>query len=45
MRMVIKENFGKDMVDSLLEDIKESYNDLESKNEEIHKNENPSLLY
>jgi glutamate decarboxylase len=45
MRMVIKENFGKDMVDSLLEDIKESYNNLESKKEEIHKNETPSLLY
>jgi glutamate decarboxylase len=47
MRMVIKENFGRDMVDSLLNDIKESYNNLESKEkEEIHKvKENPSLLY
>ena len=47
MRMVIKENFGRDMVDSLLNDIKESYNNLESEEkEEIHKvKENPSLLY
>ncbi len=47
MRMVIKENFGRDMVNSLLNDIKESYNNLESEEkEEIHKvKENPSLLY
>ena len=47
MRIVIKENFGRDMIESLLGDIKESYNHLESEEkEEINKvNGNPSLLY
>ncbi len=47
MRMVIKENFGRDMVECLLNDIMESYNNLESAEEtEINKvRKNPSLLY
>jgi glutamate decarboxylase len=47
MRMVIKENFGRDMVERLLADIMEEYKNLESgEKEEIHKvKENPSLLY
>ncbi len=47
LRMVIKENFGRDMVECLLEDIMEEYKSLESdEKEEIHKlKENPSLLY
>ncbi len=47
LRMVIKENFGRDMVECLLNDIMEEYKKLESEEkEEIQKvKENPSLLY
>jgi glutamate decarboxylase len=47
LRIVIKENFGRDMVECLLEDIMEEYKNLESvEKEEIQKvRENPSLLY
>lgn len=47
LRMVIKENFGRDMVECLIADIMEEYKNLESdEKEEIHKlKENPSLLY
>jgi glutamate decarboxylase len=47
LRIVIKENFGRDMVECLLADIMEEYKNLESdEKEEIHKlKENPSLLY
>jgi len=47
MRMVIKENFGRDMVDSLLNDIKEEYKNLETEEKkENHKvKKTPSLLY
>ena len=45
--MVIKENFGRDMVECLIADIMEEYKNLESdEKEEIHKlKENLSLLY
>jgi glutamate decarboxylase len=46
LRMVIKENFGRDMVDSLLDDLLEAYDSLEKKGIEIEKDrENPTLLY
>ena len=47
LRMVIKENFGRDMVECLIADIMEEYKNLESdEKEEIHKlKENLSLLY
>ncbi len=46
LRMVIKENFGRDMVDSLLDDLMEAYDFLEKKEIEIEKDrENPTLLY
>lgn len=48
MRMVIKENFGRDMVDMLFKDIMYTYERLEKlaiKEEEIRERENPSLLY
>lgn len=44
LRMVIKENFGKDMVESFLDDIKKSCKSLESREKKVKK-ENPSLLY
>jgi glutamate decarboxylase len=48
MRMVIKENFGRDMVDTLLEDIKEAYNKLEEADIEkksLKLEDQHSLLY
>jgi len=48
MRMVIKENFGRDMVDMFLNDLMKAYNSLEKadiKKKEISDHENPSLLY
>jgi glutamate decarboxylase len=44
MRMVIKENFGRDMVEILLKDIIEAYHALEQTEEEKER-ENPTLLY
>jgi glutamate decarboxylase len=44
MRMVIKENFGRDMVEMLLDDIIEAYNVLD-KSEAEKERENPTLLY
>ncbi len=47
LRMVVKENFGRDMVDSLLEDLMEAYESLE-KVETVKSQkdrENPTLLY
>lgn len=44
LRMVIKENFGRDMVECFLEDLTESYKSLESREKEIER-ENLSLLY
>lgn len=45
LRMVIKENFGRDMFDSLLDDLMEAYESLEKKGIEIENRENPTLLY
>ncbi|MDP3623408.1 MAG: glutamate decarboxylase, partial [Methanobacteriaceae archaeon] len=46
LRMVIKENFGRDMVDSLLDDIMEAYEYFEKQKISNHKErENPTLLY
>ena len=48
MRMVVKENFGRDMVDTLLEDIKEAYNKLEEADVEkksLKTEDQHSLLY
>lgn len=48
MRMVIKENFGRDMVDMLLADLMGAYHNLEQSEEkkETEKDrENPTLLY
>jgi glutamate decarboxylase len=46
LRMVIKENFGRDMVDSLLDDIMEAYEYLEKQKTKNHEErENPTLLY
>lgn len=47
LRMVVKENFGRDMVDSLLDDLMEAYGFLE-KIESVKtqkERENPTLLY
>ena len=47
LRMVIKENFGRDMIDSLLDDIMEAYESLDkTKSFKTQKDrENPTLLY
>lgn len=48
MRMVIKENFGREMVDMLLDDLVESYQKLEKEDTDkknLKTEENPSLLY
>ncbi len=48
MRMVIKENFGREMVDMLLDDLIESYHKLEKEGTDkksLKTGENPSLLY
>ncbi len=48
MRMVIKENFGRDMVDMLLGDLMDAYHDLEQsgqKKETEKERENLTLLY
>jgi glutamate decarboxylase len=44
LRMVIKENFGRDMVEIFLEEIMKAYHSLKSEEEKV-KRENPSLLY
>ena len=44
MRMVIKENFGRDMVEILFDDVIEAYDTLEKAEEET-KRENLTLLY
>jgi len=44
LRMVIKENFGRDMVNAFIDDIKTCCKNLESEEEKIKK-EDPSLLY
>ncbi|MEN4017923.1 MAG: hypothetical protein PQ968_05665 [Methanobacterium sp.] len=46
--MVIKENFGRDMVDIFLNDLMKTYSKLEEadiKKKDINHRENPSLLY
>ncbi len=45
LRMVIKENFGRDMVEMLLSDMNESFSDLEKVDGEEIERENPTLLY
>jgi glutamate decarboxylase len=48
MRMVIKENFGREMVDMLLDDLIDAYHKLEKEDTEkegFETGENPSLLY
>lgn len=48
VRMVIKENFGRDMVDIFLNDLMKTYSKLEEadiKKKDINHRENPSLLY
>lgn len=45
LRMVIKENFGRDMVECFLDDLTEACNSLESVEEKDFRRENPSLLY
>lgn len=45
LRMVIKENFGRDMVECFMDDLKKSYKTLETDEKEIKERENPSLLY
>lgn len=44
LRMVIKENFGRDMVESFLEDINKACQSLESEEKKVQR-ENPTLLY
>jgi glutamate decarboxylase len=44
LRMVIKENFGRDMVECFLDDIQKACKSLESENKKDRK-ENPTLLY
>ena len=44
LRMVIKENFGRDLVDDFLHDILEAYDNLESKEKKV-RGEDPTLLY
>ena len=46
LRIVVKENFGRDMVEMLLDDIKEVYDVLEKEGaKEVQGPENPTLLY
>lgn len=45
LRMVIKENFGRDMVDSFLNDINNACANLKSEEKKERTRENPSLLY
>ena len=46
LRIVVKENFGRDMVEMLLEDLMEAYNKLEKEGvKEVKGPKNPSLLY
>ena len=46
MRMVVKENFGREMVDLLVEDVMESLESLEREETTEKKiKDNPSLLY
>jgi glutamate decarboxylase len=46
MRMVVKENFGREMVDLLVDDVMESLESLEGeKTTEKREDQNPSLLY
>lgn len=46
LRIVVKENFGRDMVEMLLDDIKEVYDILENEGtKEVKGPENPTLLY
>jgi glutamate decarboxylase len=45
MRMVIKESFGRDMVEMLINDIMETYQSLEKEDKEEKERENPTLLY
>jgi glutamate decarboxylase len=45
LRMVVKENFGRDMVEMLVEDINEACQKLEKEGYKKIKGENPTLLY
>jgi glutamate decarboxylase len=45
LRMVVKENFGRDMVEMLVEDINEACQKLEKEGYKKTKGENPTLLY
>lgn len=46
LRIVVKENFGRDMVEMLLDDINEVYDILEKEGiKEVKGSENPTLLY
>ena len=46
LRIVVKENFGRDMVEMLLEDLMESYHILEKEGaKEVKGPKNPTLLY
>lgn len=46
LRIVVKENFGRDMVEMILDDIKEVYDVLEKEGaKEVQGPENPTLLY
>ena len=45
LRMVIKENFGRDMINLLFTDIMDACDKLEKSFEEKHERENHSLLY
>jgi glutamate decarboxylase len=44
LRMVIKENFSRDMIENLLSDLKEAYQILQN-NEKEEKKDNLTLLY
>ncbi len=45
LRIVVKENFGRDMVEMLLEDLMEAYHKLEKEGPKAVKESNPTLLY
>lgn len=45
LRMVVKENFGRDMVEMLVEDVTEACNQLEKEGYKKIKGDNPTLLY
>ncbi len=45
LRMVVKESFGRDMVEMLLDDLMEVYDELEKEGYKKIKGENPTLLY